>query len=708
MNEFFAKLKSLFKTTRNTTASTAGPAVISINPSSSEQGSNRSAINSKHWIPGALSIATVASLLFVLAFHLQLARQNALQIELTIRLQEHTQHLPVIIQQIFAGNENAFEQLKNSREAIDQSIALLSQGGYVRQHYISPVTEKSQLDPLETIANNWMIEDKKIQFIFSSRQTFTRLGQAIGAINATGNLINQNIEQLISHMTQTGSSPGQLSVISTMRTLIQNVFRSINVILPSKLPATEIQNQLAHDRKQFSAIISALNEGRGVLQFSAPDGSESQEKLQQIKSLFITIDTNIETIQSEIAAIMPARTAANQLIQNNEIMRNSITALDYALQSRDTETTVLLQKIMYILIACSIISLCWLIYAWRRYKTDRSGVTVHGLDKTQEAMLRLLDDMRKIAEGDLTVRTAVTEDITGAIADAVNFTIEELHTLVEQVNIASLNVVAASGQAQQNASELLAAARQQSQKIKEATMTMVGMAEAINNVSDTARESTQIAGQSLEAAEKGGIAVRQAITGMEEIRAHIQDTAKRVKRLGESAQEISEIVELVSDIAEQTNVLALNAALQASAAGEAGRGFTIIAQDVQRLAERSAEASKQISRLIKMIQNDTYDAIVAMERSTLGVAQGTQRSHATGKALEEIETVSKQLAQQVTHIYDTTHAQTQAANTVIENMEKILLITQQTTDGSLATSTAIKHITGYAAELKSSVSSFKV
>jgi twitching motility protein PilJ len=189
---------------------------------------------------------------------------------------------------------------------------------------------------------------------------------------------------------------------------------------------------------------------------------------------------------------------------------------------------------------------------------------------------------------------------------------------------------------------------------------------------------------------------------------HIQDTPKRIKRLGESAQEISEIVALISDITEQTNVLALNAALQASAAGEAGRGFNIIAQDVQRLAERSTEASKQISRLIKMIQNDTYDAIVAMERSTLEVAKGTQRSHAAGRALEEIETVSKQLAQQVTHIYDTTHAQTQAANTVVENMEKILLITQQTTDGSLATTAAINQITGYAAELKSSVSSFKV
>jgi twitching motility protein PilJ len=446
------------------------------------------------------------------------------------------------------------------------------------------------------------------------------------------------------------------------------------------------------------------------LQLSTLKDNHAQEKLEQIKSLFATIDNSIQTIQSEIATVMPARAAANQLIQTNEIMRNSIAVLDNSLQLWDAKTSDLLRKVIYVLAACTIISLCWLIYALRRNRTGQPRIitTMQGLDKTQEAMLRLLEDMKKMAEGDLTVRTAVTEDVTGAIADAVNLTIEELHTLVEQVNIASLNVVDASGQAQQIAAKLLADARQQSLKIKESTIAIVGMIEAMDKVSDTAKESTQVAGQSLETAENGGSAVRQTIAGMEEIRAHIQETAKRIKRLGESAQEISEIVALISDITEQTNVLALNAALQASAAGEAGRGFNIIAQDVQRLAERSTEASKQISRLIKMIQNDTYDAIVAMERSTLEVAKGTQRSHAAGKALEEIETVSKQLAQQVAHIYDTTHAQTQAANTVIENMEKILLITQQTTDGSLATTAAINQITGYAAELKSSVSSFKV
>jgi len=703
MNGFFAKLKTFFKSDKKANTHDAA-----LTATEKKESAEPSVVIRKKWILGNLSIAMIFFLLLALAFSLKLTRQNTTQVELTARMQEHNLRLPIIIQQVFAGRESAFEQLKHSSEIIDRTITMLSQGGHFRQHTVPPLTEKSHHDALQIIINNWQIEEKKIQFIFDSRQIFINLGQAINSISMTSNQINKHIEDLFAHMQQIESTPNQLSVISTMRTLTQNVFRSINVILPSKLPVTEIQNQLTHDRKQFAAIVNALNEGHDVLQLSAIDDNAAQEKLSKIKLLFATIDENIQTVLIEIAAIMPAKAAANQLIKNNEIMHNSITVLDESLMQHDEETTALLRMVLFALLTCTVISIGWFIYTSRQSRFIQPSTHVDELDKTQKAMLRLLDDMKKMADGDLTVRTEVTEDITGAIADAVNYTIEELHTLVEQVNQASINVVEASGQAQQISAQLLEAAQQQSQKIKQTTIAVVGMADAIGKVSDTAEESTQVAEQSLATAEKGGTAVRQAIAGMDEIRTHIQDTAKRIKRLGESSQEISEIVALVSDITEQTNVLALNAALQASAAGEAGRGFNLIAQEVQRLAERSAEASKQISRLIKMIQNDTYDAIAAMERSTLGVTQGTQRSYAAGKALEEIEAVSKLLAQHVTNIYDTTHAQTQAANTVIENMEEILLITRQTTEGSQETTAAIRKITGYASELKSSVSNFKV
>ncbi len=330
------------------------------------------------------------------------------------------------------------------------------------------------------------------------------------------------------------------------------------------------------------------------------------------------------------------------------------------------------------------------------------------INRTQKAILRLLDDLGRLADGDLTVRTVVTEDITGAIADSINYTIEELNSLVEDVNQASTQVATAATQAQQVSTKLLNAAQQQSQKIEESTIAVLGMAESISNVSETASESAKVAKKSLETAEKGTIAVRDSITGMNEIRTNIQETSKRIKRLGESSQEIGEIIALISDITEQTNVLALNAAIQATAAGEAGRGFTVIAQEVQRLAERSAGATKQIGTLVKTIQGDTKDTIAAMEKSTSGVAEGAKRSDIAGQALEEIEEVSKHLAQLVTGIFDNTQAQAQVADKVVQNMEEILSITRQTTDGTKQTAISVKKINGFASELKASVSNFKV
>jgi twitching motility protein PilJ len=234
------------------------------------------------------------------------------------------------------------------------------------------------------------------------------------------------------------------------------------------------------------------------------------------------------------------------------------------------------------------------------------------------------------------------------------------------------------------------------------------MANQINEVSEHASQSAQVARQSLGAAEQGRQAVEKAIAGMDGIRDHIQETAKRIKRLGESSQEIGEIVNLISDITERTNVLALNAAIQAASAGEAGRGFTVVAEEVQRLAERSAEATRQISGLIRTIQIDTHDAVAAMERSTQGVVAGTRLSDAAGKALEEIERVSRQLTELIEDISTTTSSQAQSATGVARNIGKILQFTEQTGLGTHQTAASILQLATLARELQNSVSRFKV
>ena len=329
-------------------------------------------------------------------------------------------------------------------------------------------------------------------------------------------------------------------------------------------------------------------------------------------------------------------------------------------------------------------------------------------DQNQAAILRLMNELQEVADGDLTVQATVSEDITGAIADSVNYTVEELRDLVGRINSTAAAVAEASGQAQITASSLQAASDQQSREIRETGEAVLSMAAQIKQVSASASESADVARQSLTAASRGKDAVQNAIAGMNGIRDQIQDTAKRIKRLGESSQEIGEIIELISDITEQTNVLALNAAIQAASAGEAGRGFTIVAEEVQRLAEKSAEATRQISALVKAIQTDTHDAVAAMERSTQGVVQGAKLSDEAGTALSGIGQVSQELADLIMRISRTTRHQAESAESVAQSIQRILLVTEQTSEGTQQTAGSILQLSELAGELKNSVSRFRV
>ena len=320
----------------------------------------------------------------------------------------------------------------------------------------------------------------------------------------------------------------------------------------------------------------------------------------------------------------------------------------------------------------------------------------------------MLNDMADLADGDLTVRAMVTEDLTGAIADSINYTIEELRSLITEINRATDQVTRVTGQAQQISDELLSAAEKQSEEIENTNQTVRLIVQSVQGVSSSATESSKVANASLSAAEQGVEAVSNQIKGMNEIREQIQETSKRIKRLGESSQEIGEIVELISDITEQTNVLALNAAIQAAAAGEAGRGFSVVAEEVQRLAERSGEATKQIAAIVKTIQADTHDAVAAMELSTQGVVEGAKLSDAAGSALSEIGRVSRELARLIESIALETEDQTLLAEQVNASMRDILAITDQTTRGTKSSAEAVAQLSGLAAGLKSSVSGFKI
>jgi twitching motility protein PilJ len=329
-------------------------------------------------------------------------------------------------------------------------------------------------------------------------------------------------------------------------------------------------------------------------------------------------------------------------------------------------------------------------------------------DRSQQAILRLLDELSSLADGDLTVQATVTEDITGAIADSINYAVEALRGLVLTINHSSLQVDGATRQTQALAQHLAKASGAQSKQIAAATESAGGMASSAEEVSGNAERSADVARHSVEVAHKGGDAVRRTIDGMNTIRETIQETSKRIKRLGESSQEIGNIVELINDIAEQTNILALNASIQASMAGEAGRGFAVVADEVQRLAERAANATKQIEVLVRTIQTDTNEAVVSMERSTTDVVGGALLAENAGAALEEIEQVSNQIASLVQNISASARQQTSAAQAIARNMQVLKEISAQTADSTTATSNAIAKLGELSAGLRRSASGFRL
>ena len=329
-------------------------------------------------------------------------------------------------------------------------------------------------------------------------------------------------------------------------------------------------------------------------------------------------------------------------------------------------------------------------------------------ERNQQAILKLLDEMASLADGDLTVQATVTEDITGAIADSINYAVEALRKLVATIHLSAIQVDGAARQSQALAAHLGKASSAQTKQIGSATESIAAMAASPEVVSGNAERAADVARHSVDVAQKGGEAVRRPIDGMNAIRETIQETSKRIKRLGESSQEIGNIVELISDIAEQTNILALNASIQASMAGEAGRGFAVVADEVQRLAERAATATKQIEVLVRTIQADTNEAVVSMERSTTDVVGGALLAENAGAALGEIEQVSNQIASLVQNISSSSRSQSLAAQNISRNTQVLREISVQTSDATSATAQAIVKLADLAAALRKSVADFRL
>ncbi len=463
---------------------------------------------------------------------------------------------------------------------------------------------------------------------------------------------------------------------------------------------------IAEDIGYLRNVANALNGGASDLDIRPLNRESREVALVPVISSLTSLEEQSATIGANIAEVSGLADTRTELTASADVLLNSAFAsagvpslLPEGLRNSLIPTGLVGVAILMIVLLMMLHAKTSVFERAAREQADQN-------DRNQQAILRLLDEMGSLADGDLTVEATVTEDITGTIADSFNFAIEELRKLVATVNDTAILVDAATKQTENTAAHLAKAADNQAREINAATESIVSMAASIEEVSGNAERSSDVARHSVEVAHKGGEAVRRTIDGMNAIRETIQETSKRIKRLGESSQEIGNIVELINDIAEQTNILALNASIQASMAGEAGRGFAVVADEVQRLAERSTNATKQIEVLVRTIQADTNEAVVSMERSTTDVVGGALLAENAGAALDEIEQVSNQIASLVQNISSSARQQAGAAADVTRRTTRLREIGAQTGKATSATAASISKLSELATQLRKTVEGF--
>jgi twitching motility protein PilJ len=654
---------------------------------------------------GAL-VVLLAAIAAVVAIDTRQGTFGTIYIASTGKMQTLSQRLAKAAQQASQGNPEAFKQLRGSRDEFSALIRLLAFGGDSGGVELPP-TPASVQPLLNALDREWGKTEANAALVIGEEKNLIALGRAVRAINANNPALQELTDEIAALSVQTRGSARQNAITAQLMMLSQRVAKNANTMLAENEVDPEVAFLLGKDTNTFRDTLQGLLEGSEVLRIERVADAEMRAKLAELQKSFEEYRRAVGDILGGQAQLVDAKRAAFDIFKDSEALLQAAERLGAGYQQLLGERAV-----NYLALAVlAALALAVLLLIGKTYIDDsrrRAEESERQNKANQQAILRLLDEIGNLADGDLTARAQVTEEITGAIADSINYTIDELRRLVQGITSVAQQVTSATTEARATSTQLLQAAQKQAEEIQDTGQSVTRMAQSMTSVSRSATDSAKVAQASLSVAEKGAQAVQNAIRGMNDIRDQIQETSKRIKRLGESSQEIGEIVQLISDITEQTNVLALNAAIQAASAGEAGRGFTVVAEEVQRLAERSAEATKHIGAIVKSIQRDTQDAVEAMERSTRGVVEGTRTADEADRALREIEQVSNQLAALIGSISSATEEQAASAGRVAAAMSEILAITRMTTEGTQRTAASAERLTALADGLKSSVAGFKL
>jgi twitching motility protein PilJ len=595
-----------------------------------------------------------------------------------------SQKIPLQANLALSGNAAAFDNLSESRQRYEEAASNLPE-------VQSSAASKALLDQSATVVAGKEAALAVHKVAADIRALVPQLLQSLG--NVASALGSPGVEGMTRHLER-------------FELMGERLRQDVEALAGGVGDPSAIARRLADSIDYMGQVVGELggdDSGLGLPKITAAD---AQARFKSTSALYSQLSEQVRSAITSAERVRESRTAAASLLTSADELHAQFSGRVSAVGSSQSFGGAWLPVglLAAAIVALVIVSL---LYA-RSNLRKKLEIQANKNERNQEAILRLLDELSSLADGDLTVQATVTEDITGAIADSINYAIEALRELVATINDSAITLDGAAKQTQASAGHLAKASVAQSKQIALASESVAAMASSTEEVSGNAERSSDVARHSVDVAHKGGDAVRRTIDGMNAIRETIQETSKRIKRLGESSQEIGNIVELINDIAEQTNILALNASIQASMAGEAGRGFAVVADEVQRLAERAANATKQIEVLVRTIQADTNEAVVSMERSTTDVVGGALLAENAGAALEEIEQVSNQIASLVQNISASSRQQASAAQNIARNMQVLREISSQTAENSAATSNSVGKLAELSTQLRKSVSGFRL
>ena len=666
-----------------------------------------------HFLAGLRSNILIAGLFAVLVISIVLLFINFAYVNTQSNYDKeyitHAGELRVLSQRIAknateaaAGKAEAFALLKDARNDFETRWGFLVNGDAENGLPSAPDSLSAEM---AAVAEDWDSLRMNASAIIDSEQTVLSLHEVAATLAETIPQLQVEYEEVVDILLQSNAPAGQVSVAQRQSLLAERIIGSANKVLVGDEDSVLAADMFGRDASLFGRVLAAMREGNAAMEISQVTDEEALERLSEIAELFEFVSGSVDEILETSPELFQVREAANGIFSVSQTLLDKASILAEGFEQR-VEGRVFNTLAGYVLAALALASIILIGLVSMRETRLRLAETAEKNERNQTAILRLLDEIGDLADGDLTAEATVTEDFTGAIADSINFTIDQLRELVGTINATAVQVAAAAQETQATAMHLADASEHQAQEIAGASAAINEMAVSIDQVSANAAESSAVAERSVSIANKGNEVVHNTITGMDNIREQIQDTSKRIKRLGESSQEIGDIVSLINDIADQTNILALNAAIQASMAGDAGRGFAVVADEVQRLAERSSSATKQIEALVKTIQADTNEAVISMEQTTTEVVRGARLAQDAGVSLEEIEKVSKALAALIQNISNAARQQASSAGHISSTMNVIQEITSQTSAGTTATAQSIGTLAKMASEMRESVSGF--